>query len=269
MPDAPDPIPTVLLVALFLVLAEIVRAFSSGTLLAPQPPRRTLQFDWVVLLAAASFILLNLIPVLLRPFFGGPEPEPKHPPTNFLIVVSIFFNFAMLMVLLAVIPARQKNRLTDYGIDRRGWLAEVRYGGLGFLACLPFVILVMGLVSRWRSPDTQNALLILLRQAGNEWTIVGVVFTAVVSAPLTEELLFRVAFQGSLETRLPLPWAIGIPAVIFASVHGRYDALPLLPLAIVLGVLYHLRRSYVACVTTHAMFNATFLVLALWQRQAS
>ena len=141
--------------------------------------------------------------------------------------------------------------------------------GLGFLACLPFVIVVMGLVSRWRSPDTQNSLLILLREAGNEWTIVGVVFTAVVSAPLTEELLFRVAFQGSLETRLPLPWAIGIPAVIFASVHGRYDVLPLLPLAIVLGVLYHLRRSYVACVTMHAMFNATFLVLALWQRQAA
>jgi membrane protease YdiL (CAAX protease family) len=53
---------------------------------------------------------------------------------------------------------------------------------------------------------------------------------------------------------------------VFAGVHGLHDALPLLPLALVLGALYHLRRSYVAIVTAHACFNAAFLVLALLQR---
>ncbi len=269
MSDSPDPIATTLLVALFLVLTEIVRAFSSGTLQAPRPPRRQLQFDWAVLALAGAFILLNVLPALLRPFMGGPEPAPKREPTVLLIVVSVFFNFGILIMLLAVIPARKKNDLADYGVDRRGWLAEVRYGGLGFLASLPFVFVVMALVSRWRTPETQNALLVLLRQSGNESTIVGVVFMAVVAAPLTEELLFRVCFQGPLETFLPAAWAIGIPAVIFASVHGPYDALPLLPLAIMLGILYHVRHSYIANVTAHAMFNAMFLVLALWQKQAA
>jgi uncharacterized protein len=88
----------------------------------------------------------------------------------------------------------------------------------------------------------------------------------VISAPLSEELLFRVTFQGPLEARLPLSWAITIPAFVFAGVHGLHDALPLLPLALVLGALYHLRRSYVAIVTAHACFNAAFLVLALLQR---
>src|SRR5579885_2615472 len=107
MSDSPDPIATTLLVALFLVLTEIVRAFSSGTLQAPRPPRRQLQFDWAVLALAGAFILLNVLPALLRPFMGGPEPAPKREPTVLLIVVSVFFNFGILIMLLAVIPARK------------------------------------------------------------------------------------------------------------------------------------------------------------------
>ncbi len=270
MSAAPDPLTIILLTCVFLVLSEILRALSAGTLLCPPQPRRRLEFDWVVFSAATVFILTNVVPVLVQPFLPRSATAAEKPvPSSLRVEAAVVANFVIIAVLVLLIVARRKNRLADYGIDVRGWLAEIRYGGLAFLACLPFVIAIIVLISRWRSPDTQNSLLILLRQTGSERTIWEVVFAAVVSAPLAEEMLFRVTFQGPLEARLPLAWAIAVPAVVFAGVHGPYDALPLLPLAVALGCVYHLRRSYVAVVTTHALFNATFLILALAQKGAA
>jgi membrane protease YdiL (CAAX protease family) len=288
MSAAPDPIQIILLAFVFLVLAEILRALSAGTLLAPSQPRRQLQFDWAVLAASSLFISLNVLPVLAQPFLkraatavakAAPETSTEKPaaetaaekpvPTSLRVEAAVLTNFVIIAVLVLLIVARRKNELSDYGVDATDWLAEMRFGGLGFLACLPFVIALILLISPWRSPETQNPLLILLRQTGSERTIWEVVLAAVVSAPLTEELLFRVAFQGPLETRCRPATAIIFPALVFAAVHGPYDALPLFPLAIALGCLYHFRRSYVAVVTAHALFNATFLILALAQRGSS
>lgn len=268
MPAVPDPLTISLLVLIFLVLGEILRGFSSGELLAPPQPRRRIAFDWAVLAVAGVFILLSLLPAVAMAF-KETHPVEKVDSSNLRIGGAILEKFFVIGALVVIMVARQKNRLTDYGIDFHGFLAEVRYGGMGCLACLPFVVFIMALLGHWRRPETQNPLLILLHDTGNEWTTVQVVFVAAVAAPLAEELLFRVAFQGTLETRLPAAWAIGIPAVIFATVHGIYDAVPLLPLAIALGILYHRRHSYVAVVTAHAMFNATFLALTLWPRQVS
>src|SRR5580704_16214676 len=264
---APDVLIAILLAALVLVLGETLRALLTGELFVPPEPRSRLQFDWVVLAAALCFILLNVVPLLVQPFFAGAEHAgEKRPPSSRLIEAEILSRFFIIGILIAVIAARRKNRLADYGIDSQSWVSEIRFGGLGFLASLPFVIVIILLASHWRSPETQNPLLILLRETGSGRTLAEVVFAAVISAPLSEELLFRVTFQGPLEARLPVSWAITIPAFVFAGVHGLHDALPLLPLALVLGALYHLRRSYVAIVTAHACFNAAFLILALSQR---
>jgi membrane protease YdiL (CAAX protease family) len=267
MPAAPDVLIAILLAALLLVLGETLRALLTGELFVPPQPRTRLQFDWVVLGTGLCFVLLNVVPLLVQPFFPVAEnAAEKHAPSSRLIEAEIVSRFFIVGIVIAVMAVRHKNRLSDYGIDSRGWLSEMRFGGLGFLACLPFVIAIILLTSHWRTPETQNPLLILLHQTGSDRTLAEVVFAAVISAPLSEELLFRVTFQGPLEARLPVSWAITIPAFVFAGVHGLHDALPLLPLALVLGALYHLRRSYLAIVTAHACFNAAFLVLALLQR---
>ncbi len=273
MPELPALIPWILLAVLLLVLGEILRAVLKRQLLVPRQPRRPLEFDWVVLSVALAFILLNVVSVLVRLLTaGGPEGRKRNISSapSLRVEAAILTNFVIIAILVSLILARRMNRLVDYGIDLRGWLAEIRFGGLGFLASLPLVVAVIVILGPYRSQETQNSLLILLRETGSKRTILEVVFAAVVTAPLAEELLFRVIIQGLLETRLSLAGAIAIPACVFAAVHGPYDALA----ALAAGGSFWVpsttcARSYVANVITHALFNATFLILALWQRQSS
>ncbi len=91
--------------------------------------------------------------------------------------------------------------------------------------------------------ETSHAIVQLFR-GGNAWTILFCVVSAVVVAPIVEEFLFRVLFQGWLERvdrrlrpMLPVlrrfvPWGavpVGISSLVFAMVHFRVAAPPMNP----------------------------------------
>jgi membrane protease YdiL (CAAX protease family) len=90
-----------------------------------------------------------------------------------------------------------------------------------------------------------------------------VIFIAVVAAPLTEELMFRVILQGALSRLVPPRVAIPLVAWCFCSVHGLVDGLALIPLALILGIVFHRTHNYLTVVVIHALFNATMIALQL------
>ena len=92
--------------------------------------------------------------------------------------------------------------------------------------------------------------------------------SAVIMAPIEEELLYRVIFQGTLQRHVSPLGSILISSVIFSSVHGFPDAFGLFPLALILGYLYWRTGSYLTIVTTHAMFNGVTLLLTLLSPQS-
>jgi uncharacterized protein len=263
LPDAPVLVILGLLVGLLLVLGEMTLALVMGNVIVEPTPRRRPVVERHVVATALVLLLVYVLPPLVEMALGArPPKEASEAGVLFAIVAS----FVIVAAVVPLLIATGRNRLSDFGIDLRGWRGEVRYGGLGFLVATPIVMGLLIAMSSWRGPQVEHPFLKLLAN-GSGPEIVGVAVAAVVAAPVTEELIFRVLFQGLLESRLR-PWlAILLPAVAFAAIHGMYDAIPLLPLAIVLGVVYHVRRSYLAVVTIHAMFNATFLLLALGARE--
>ncbi|MFM8415649.1 MAG: lysostaphin resistance A-like protein [Planctomycetota bacterium] len=107
---------------------------------------------------------------------------------------------------------------------------------------------------------------LLLRR--DPWAVGLVLASAVVAAPLVEELFFRRILQGWLETRLPQADGLGaitISAAAFALAHqGQGLAyVPLFPLGLVLGILAHRTGSIVPCILLHALFNAVSVTLLL------
>jgi membrane protease YdiL (CAAX protease family) len=92
--------------------------------------------------------------------------------------------------------------------------------------------------------------------------------SAAILAPICEELVYRVVLQGWAQARTGPVMSITISTLIFVSIHQRFDWLPLAALAIILGYVYYRRRSLLAVVTIHALFNTTMLTFAILLRKS-
>jgi membrane protease YdiL (CAAX protease family) len=140
-------------------------------------------------------------------------------------------------------------------------------GGRAFLLAVLPVAVVLFATQTLRTKEAQHSLLQLLVDQPGAATVGSVLLAAVVLAPLVEELVFRVLLQGWLQSFLRPSVAIGIVALGFSAVHGWPNMLPLIPLALVLGVLFYFTRSYLAVVVTHGLFNVTNVILAVLTAQ--
>lgn len=210
-----------------------------------------------VLLGVVGWLVLQVALRLSR----GTEPSPSISLSG--IQVMTLINLMIAVALPAMLIEGGQRRFAEIGLSTEQWPQQIVVGLSGFLAAvIPTGALL--LASRfWRTQETQHAFLQALRDASDWNIVVWIVLSAAIAAPLAEELLFRVVLQGWLSERLPGSVAIGITAVIFAFVHGWRDALPLIPLSLILGILYHRTHHYWSCVVTHAAFNATNLAMFL------
>ena len=193
------------------------------------------------------------------------DPSPQAAPellTARRLIMQLAFTSGLALVLPAILACSQRP-LAEFGLKVQPFFTQVRDGAIGFLLALVPMAPLMLLTASLRNHDNQNVLLKLLADKPEPTTVAVICFTAVVAAPLFEEMLFRVILQGWLTT-IVKPWAaILVTAVAFAAIHGVIDGIALLPLAGVLGYVFHRRHSYLAVVVIHGLFNATMLTLAL------
>jgi len=183
------------------------------------------------------------------------------------VQAGFLFNTLVVGFLVLLLSNMGQRRLTEHGLRLDRWRGDLRAGGLGFLASLPPVYLVVLVTLPLRREERTHGLLLLLKNEPAAESFLWVGLAVLVAAPLFEELLFRVILQGWLRSRMSAGPAIGISSVAFAAVHGFPDSLALVPLAVVLGYVFEQRRSYLAVVFLHALFNAAPLLLELLQWQ--
>lgn len=256
------------------VWAWILSARYDGRDVLPFTPREPVRWHPLVLSLGLGWLILHigatLATILMKVFELGAEPAAAAQVSVTGVVIHSVISLAIWATILAALRWQSpERRLADVGITFERPDIQAISGILGALAsALP--VLGAALTSLpFRSEETQHALLQFVRGDANVPAIAAVAFAAVVAAPLMEEILFRVVLQGWLTTVLPAKTAIGVTAVIFAAVHGWPDALPLIPLALILGVVYHRTHRYFAVVALHAAFNATNLAFAVLAAKAS
>ncbi|OPZ23550.1 MAG: CAAX amino terminal protease self- immunity [Lentisphaerae bacterium ADurb.BinA184] len=97
----------------------------------------------------------------------------------------------------------------------------------------------------------------------NRWQMVVAAGTALVLAPLAEEVVFRLMLHEAL-TALRVPAAAGVGAAVFVSCHGLLPAAPaLFCLALLLQWARRRHRTLLVPVLMHTLFNGLSLVLLL------
>jgi uncharacterized protein len=175
----------------------------------------------------------------------------------------IILSGGLTLVLLALLLSNGRCAARSFGLKGRPFARSLLDGLFGFrLAILPMAVAIV-VMAPFRTRETQNPLLTLMADNLEPVTISLVIFIAVLIAPLSEELMFRVILQGWLRTMLPARWAVPLVAVGFSAIHGAVDGLALIPLALVLGWVYEQRHNYFTVVVIHGLFNATMLALSL------
>jgi membrane protease YdiL (CAAX protease family) len=162
-----------------------------------------------------------------------------------------------------------------FGLTLRQWPGDTARAVLTLLTVLPAVmglLLVSGVLVEWAvrhgwlapESDREHPLLTLVRSVGPMGKVL-IVLSAVVLAPLTEELFFRGLLQSLLRNFMS-PWAaIVISSVLFALMHlsAIRSVLPLLLLSLVLGFAYERHGRLSTPILIHALFNAVMLTATL------
>jgi membrane protease YdiL (CAAX protease family) len=185
------------------------------------------------------------------------------------IQLSCLISLFIAGLLATALTKGGRRSAANQGLSVRPLARRIQLGTAAYLAAIGPTALLLVASSLWRTTETQHSYLKALRDDAGTQLLCWIVFSAVVAAPITEELLFRVTLQGWLSERSSAPAAIGLTACLFALVHGWRDALPLVPLSLVLGGMFYYSRSYVSCVVTHGLFNGTNIALALLTSPAS
>ncbi len=112
-------------------------------------------------------------------------------------------------------------------------------------------------------PEPQE-LVTLFANSGDVPALASMIVLAVVIAPLTEELLFRIGLFRWLRTRAPRAITLLVPALTFAALHGSVSVLlPLVVLALGLALAYERDGHPLTPIVTHAIFNLHTIVLLL------
>jgi len=117
-------------------------------------------------------------------------------------------------------------------------------------------------------PVEDQAAVKLVTDAKSPWVTVYLGVFAVVIAPVAEEFIFRgMLFPFVKQLGWPRAAWLGV-SLLFALIHLNAPTfVPLFGFALALTWLYEKTDNLLAPITAHALFNATNLVVLLWQIQ--
>lgn len=157
---------------------------------------------------------------------------------------------------------------------RVSWIQDLKLAVTVFVLCIPPILLLkFALVSFFSTQIMKEHPLIERLNADphsvSQYSLA--IFSAVIVAPLFEEMLFRLLIQGSLEraamgspsssttSQLPhshLPTIIS--SALFALLHMGHgvDPLPLFALGLMLGHLYRQTHRILPCIGVHFFLNS-------------
>lgn len=141
-------------------------------------------------------------------------------------------------------------------------------GTITFLISVP---LITGIGLGWKSilamlnfSTSEQSMVDVFRNADDPLLLTLMIVLAAVIAPLTEELIFRAGLFRYLRTRVSRPFAMILPALIFASFHDNLAAfLPLLALGALFAFAYERTGHIAVPIIAHALFNLHTIVLAM------
>lgn len=274
----PDPIVTVIVLAAFagFILAMLFRAgVFSGRAFDAAPKRRG-QLKLFDPFVAVGVLMVGLAGIGM--YLGQPPEEAEITPRQMFISMLATQAGALPAIVYILLRADMavEGGLLGFGFDLRRIGPAARYALLGAVTAIPLTMAVSAIVMLVMqqlgldAPQIAHEALRKMIEGGwgpERW---GLIISAVVLAPIVEEIIFRGMWQTALlQSKVVVsPWgAIAITSVIFMLTHvqiANLNALPaLFTLSLGLGYVYERSGSLFAPMLLHAIFNGLQIIIAL------
>lgn len=255
---------TVIAVGICVLLVWIVRRGVRPTKLslANTPGRPNNLNPGHILVALVTFLLTMYATGRVLAWYFPPE-DPRIAAVAGLPALAVLLA-ASLLVARATFRFRLRNGM---GLNLRHWMFDSGRGVLGVLAVLPICLGLSKLTKLLMPENIQHThdLLTALPALPVQWKLV-VIFSAVVMAPLAEEVFFRGLLQSMVRSRTGSPWvAILTTSLFFSLMHLRspQDAPPLFVLSVVLGYNYERCGRLYPPILIHALFNGLNIAVCM------
>ena len=227
----------------------------------------------MALLVAGGFVVISAVgvPLLALPLVSRLTAALDSPRRE---AVGVVINYSVMALPSLLILRRQLASLPQETIPEGGWL-QWRWQPLpgafvtallGWFMVTPFVILTGWLLVRlFGDPGGSNPLLELVLESRDPLALSLLAMTAVVLAPLFEEVIFRGTLLPVLARRTGSLTGVVLSGLLFGMAHISIGELaPLTVLGIGLALLRLSSGRLFPCVLMHALWNAvTFVNLLL------
>ena len=212
---------------------------------------------------------------------GSPDPPVAHTFQDraVIAIVQQVIGHGPLIVLFLIMLRRRPDGLQRVGIAPRQpkrAIVEASVAlliGVSAVLALNFLCVWIGKRMGEPEPEVGHILLEIVRHADSILPIALLSVSAVILAPILEELVFRGFLQTALLSIIGgsnRRAVVLLSALIFAAVHGgvaQWQTLPgLFVLGVIFGWLYERRGNLLPCILTHMAFNATMIALTLLTR---
>ncbi len=251
------------------------RAFVLGT-------RRDVSLlPWWAWLAAAAAVFIGVrvgalfgASIAYAAGFEGTDPPYPLPLQGAIMVGAYVVAIGTGLALIAAVGSRARpDRLRAAGLAMR--VRDFFLGLAWFVLVIPLVHLVSIVSSAvaTRVSDSEppriahDTLRQIVERHEDPWAWV-LAAGAVIGAPITEELTYRVFIQSGLLALVRRTWlGVLITSAVFAAVHysvATWHAMPaLFILGLAMGLAYERTRAPLVPITMHALFNASMIALAV------
>ena len=227
----------------------------------------------MVLLVAGGFVVLGevLFPALVAPFTESVTKQIGSPLREAL---RVFVGYSVMTLPPLLILREQLKGLKHFDLPVGGWLQwhlrpvapALRQASVGWVMVMPLVLVTSWLMnSLVGDQGGSNPLLELVLRSQEPLSLILLLLTTVVIAPLFEELVFRGALLPVLAQAYGRVLGVIVSALVFALAHlsvGEFP--PLVVLGLGLALLRLSSGRLFPCVLMHSLWNGvTFINLVL------
>jgi len=189
-------------------------------------------------------------------------------------LVTIAGAIAIMVIILFLVRSSFARRLKGFGLNPRTIGKDFGIAAINYLSVWPVVMVMIILTIEagklFIGPDfkiEQHREIEFLTKHQQLPLIITVLFSAVIIAPIFEEMIFRGLFQTMLRSFSGKVWlSIIITSVFFVLTHKNLEHWPaLFVLSVGMGYSYEKSGSLFRPIFIHAFFNATSVISTLTQ----